>query len=92
MVAEYSVWQQGFSARNNCKNRTLDGEWEKMEDIAEDFGAYYDLYNKYRDDYGINNILEGNATPDIYRRMVEADYDERLTVVNLLLDTLNKHF
>ena len=34
----------------------------------------------------------GNAAPDIYRRMVEADYDERLTVVNLLLDTLNKHF
>ena len=24
--------------------------------------------------------------------MINADYDERLTVVNLLLDTLNKHF
>ena len=73
-------------------NAGVVGEFLHNEDIAEDFAAYYDLYNKYRDDYGINNILAGNASPDIYRRMINADYDERLTVVNLLLDTLNKHF
>lgn len=73
-------------------NAGVIGEFLHNEDIAEDFAAYYDLYNKYRDDYGINNILAGNATSDIYRRMINADYDERLTVVNLLLDTLNKHF
>ena len=60
-------------------NAGVVGEFLHNEDVAEDFGAYYDLYNKYRDDYGINNILDGNAAPDIYRRMVEADYDERLT-------------
>lgn len=73
-------------------NAGVVGEFLHNEDIAEDFAAYYDLYNKYRDDYGINNILAGNATSDIYRRMINADYDERLTVVNFLLDTLNKHF
>ena len=73
-------------------NAGVVGEFLHNEDIAEDFAAYYDLYNKYRDDYGINNILAGNATSDIYRRMINADYDERLTVVNLLLDTRNKHF
>lgn len=73
-------------------NAGVVGEFLHNEDIAEDFAAYYDLYNKYRDDYGINNILAGNATSDIYRRMINADYDERLMVVNLLLDTLNKHF
>lgn len=73
-------------------NAGVVGEFLHNEDIAEDFAAYYGLYNKYRDDYGINNILAGNATSDIYRRMINADYDERLTVVNLLLDTLNKHF
>lgn len=73
-------------------NAGVVGEFLHNEDIAEDFAAYYDLYNKYRDDYGINNILAGNAISDIYRRMINADYDERLTVVNLLLDTLNKHF
>ena len=73
-------------------NAGVVGEFLHNEDIAVDFAAYYVLYNKYRDDYGINNILAGNATSDIYRRMINADYDERLTVVNLLLDTLNKHF
>ena len=73
-------------------NAAFVGEFLHNADVAEDFAAYYDLYNKYRDDYGINDILAGNVTPDIYRRMINADYDERLTVVNLLLDTLNKHF
>ena len=49
-------------------NAGVVGEFLHNEDVAEDFGAYYDLYNKYRDDYGINNILMGNAAPDIYRR------------------------
>ena len=73
-------------------NAGVVGEFLHNEDIAEDFAAYYVIYNNYRDDYVINNILAGNATSDIYRRMINADYDERLTVVNLLLDTLNKHF
>ena len=42
-------------------NAGVVGEFLHNEDVAEDFGAYYDLYNKYRDDYGINNILMGNA-------------------------------
>ena len=41
MIDGYEVKVIGeycFSARNNCKNRTSDGEWEKMENIALDKG------------------------------------------------------
>ena len=41
MIDGYEVKVIGeycFSARNNCKNRTLDNDWEKMEKLARDRG------------------------------------------------------
>lgn len=68
------------------------GEFIKNADVAQDFSAYFDLYNKYKDNYGIADILNGCAEKDVYRRIIEASFDEKLTVVNLCLDSLNKEF
>ena len=46
------------------------------------------LYQKYQDDYGIEEILCGRVRPQIYERIYKAAFDERLSVVNLLLDAL----
>lgn len=66
------------------------GEYLRLPDVAEDFSAYYDLYRKYRDDYGIREILQGNAQPAVYERLLRAGFDERVAVVNLLLDALKE--
>lgn len=58
------------------------------EDVAEDFFAYYELYKKYEDDYQIENVLNGKVSTSIYARVFEASFDERISVVNLLLDAL----
>jgi len=63
-------------------------EFLRHKDAAEDVAAYIDLYYKYRDDYGIEEILQGNAGADVYQRLLRAAFDERLSVVNLLLDGL----
>ena len=60
--------------------------------IAEDFSAYLDLYYKYRDDYGVEDILAGNVKPAVYARLLNAPFDERLSLVNLLLAGLNNRF
>ncbi len=65
-------------------------EYLRLPDVAEDFSAYYDLYRKYRDDYGIREILQGNAQPAVYERLLRAGFDERIAVVNLLLDALKE--
>ncbi len=65
-------------------------EYVRLPDVAEDFYAYYMLYMKYRDDYGIGGILKGQAPPAVYERIMKAGFDERLTVVNLLLDALQE--
>jgi len=50
--------------------------------------AYLDLYRKYQDDYGIDKILAGQVKPAVFARIEQAGFDERLSVVNLLLDGL----
>lgn len=67
------------------------GEYLRLPEVAEDFYAYYELYRKYRDDYGIREILRGKAQPEVYARLLHAGFDERLSVVNLLLDVLREH-
>lgn len=63
-------------------------EFLRHRDVAEDVAAYIDLYYKYQDDYGIEEILQGNAGAGVYQRVLRAAFDERLSVVNLLLDGL----
>ena len=66
------------------------GEYLRDPQIAEDFYAYYELYRKYQDDYSIGEILRGQAQPAVFERLMKAGFDERLSVVNLLLDALKE--
>lgn len=63
-------------------------EYLHHEDIAEDVFAYYLVYKKYQDDYGIDDILNGNVSSSIYARLFNADFDEKVSVVNLVMDGL----
>lgn len=67
-------------------------EFIHHEDVAEDATAYFELYRKYRDDYGIADILAGKVRPETFARIYAAAFDERLSVVNLLLDGLSAFF
>lgn len=67
-------------------------EFLQHEEIAKDVAAYIDLYNKYRKDYEITDILDGKAGSKSYARLLQASFDERLSVVNLLLSGLNNIF
>ncbi len=71
---------------------TIVYEFLHHEEVAEDFAAYIDLYQKYRDDYGIANILQGKVKPEVFARIYAAAFDERIAVTNLLLDGLAGYF
>ena len=57
--------------------------------IARDFAIYYDLFNKYRSDYQIEEILAGKAGDAIVFRAQQARLDERLSLLGLLFDAVN---
>ena len=64
----------------------LIAQYIQDKDIAEDFAAYYELFNKYRSDYKIDTILSGKADAEILDRAANAAFDERLSLLGLLLD------
>ena len=66
----------------------LIGQFVQESSIAERFAVYYELFSKYRSDYQIGTILDGSWTPDVEERAQRAAFDERLAVLNLILDTV----
>ncbi|MBD5528865.1 MAG: AAA family ATPase [Lachnospiraceae bacterium] len=69
-------------------DENLVGQYIRNEKIVREFTAYYDLYRKYRKDYRIQEILEGRPSVQAISRAKEAPFDERLSLVGMLLDRM----
>ena len=61
------------------------------EEIAASFGVYYELYQKYREIYRVGDILNGVYPADT-QAMKDAPFDEKLSLIGLLVDSLNQEF
>ena len=70
-------------------NYMLIAQYLQNEMIARSFSAYYDLFGKYKKNYAISNILEGIHPLEIINQAKTAAFDERLTILTLLLDAIN---
>lgn len=68
----------------------LIGQYLQHRRIAKDFAVYYDLYCKYRSDYQVDAILAGTAPDSILQRAGHAKFDERLSLLGLLLGALGE--
>ena len=60
-------------------------------EIASGFATYYALYSKYRTLYRIPEILEGTM-PGENGTLRDAPFDEKLSILGLLIDSLNQEF
>ena len=69
-------------------DETLVGQYIRNDRIVREFTAYYDLYRKYKKDYRIQEILEGRPPVQAIARAREAAFDERLSLVGMLLDRM----
>lgn len=56
--------------------------------VVKEFCAYYDLYQKYKNDYRIEDILAGNAPASAGERARKAGFDERLSLLSMLIDRI----
>lgn len=69
-------------------DETLVGQYLHNEKIVKEFTAYYELYNKYKKDYKVEEILEGTNSAQVVERARIAKFDERLSLLGMLLDKL----
>ena len=71
-------------------DESLVSQYLQNPKIAKSFAIYYDLFNKYRSDYQVDQILAGKATNEIKGRAIAAKFDECLSLLGLLLDGIGE--
>ena len=67
-------------------DEVLVGQYLRNKRIAREFSSYYDLYQKYKKDYRVAQILAGNADAGVRKRAKNAAFDERISLLGLLLE------
>lgn len=87
---------KGYEALQVPVTEALVSQFLHHEETASDFAAYYRLYQTYGSDYAIPEILNGTLAEEAYQERVAmargGSFDERITVVNLVLDALGAEF
>ena len=78
-----------YEYHNLKVSETLISQYLQFPEIAKEFAVYYDLFNKYKSDYQVDKILAGSAPRDILVRAKSAKFDERLSLLGLILDGIN---
>ncbi len=69
-------------------DESLISQYIRHPRIAGEFAAYYELYKKYREDYRVGDILAGRENGFIRMRVKKAGFDERLSLIALLMDSI----
>ncbi len=72
-------------------DENVTGQYLQEAEIARDFAMFYALYKKYEDVYNVTNILEG-VIPEEKSKLRKAPFDEKLSIINLLMDRLAGEF
>lgn len=67
----------------------LISQYIHSERIVREFAAYYELYNKYRQIFDVNKILNDGASEAAVERIANAPVDEKIALVGILLDGIN---
>lgn len=67
----------------------LVSQYLSNDSIVREFTAYYDLYNKYKQDYQTDDLLKGHVTDSMLKKAGNAGLDERLSLMGILLDTID---
>lgn len=65
-------------------------QYIRNDRVVKEFTAYYDLYQKYKNDYKVDEILEGIVSEQAKDKARKADFDERLSLMGMLIDRMQQ--
>ena len=80
----YMYEEEGLRVEENLISQYL-----RNENVVKEFFAYYDLYNKYKKDYKVDELLKGIVSENALNKARAATFDERLSLMGMLLDRVN---
>lgn len=89
---DLSAMIQVYEELNKNMDREVIGQYIQHMKIAKDFANYLELYNKYKKDYSVEEILKGHMTSYVLDKIRRASFDEKLSVIGLLISKLDEKF
>ena len=79
---------RGYERNDFEVSSSLIMQYITVPDAARSFSAFYQLFIKYRSNYAIQSSLSGNVSAEIVNKARKAQFDERLSVISLLKDSI----
>ena len=73
-------------------DREVVNQYIQHAKIAKDFANYLELYYKYQSQYQIDEVLAGRRNERLMELAAKAAFDEKISVIGLLLAKLNVEF
>ena len=83
---------QVYETLNKEVDREVVYQYIQHPMVAKDFASYLALYNKYKTDYAVEDLLQGKWTSIILGKIRNASLDEHLSIVGLLNGKLSQLF
>lgn len=75
---------QVYESLHKTVDRDVVYQYIQHRTISKDFANYLELYYKYKQDYGVEDILKGNWSTATLQKVKAAPFDEHLSIVSLL--------
>ncbi len=81
---------QVYEKLGKAVDRQVVVQYIQFPKIARDFANYLELYYKYRTDYQLEEIFKGNLDESLLKKVAHASFDERISVLGLLISRVNE--
>lgn len=89
---DLSELMEVYDAKGYEIDREVTIQYLQHPTVAKDFANYVELYEKYKKDYQISDILEGKNVQTAMKKLRAAAFDERFGLVSLLHARLSDMF
>lgn len=81
---------QVYEKLGKSVDREVVEQYIQFPKIAKDFANYLELYYKYQTDYQLEAVFEGKLDEILLKKVAHASFDEKLSVVGLMLSKVNE--
>lgn len=89
---DFSILLKGYEEKGYEITAEIVEEYIKDKKIAIDFSNFLEMYYKYENRYRIKEILEHGFVSDEMKNYGLKSFDEKISVVSMLLSGLNDYF
>lgn len=79
----YMYEEDGIEVEEN-----LIGQYIHNSALIKEFASYYEIYNKYKHCYDMEKIFRGIPSKEMYDKAKNAAFDERVTLISMIIEEL----